>query len=118
MTLEWYPTITVAQNERGMTFSIFSYCHIAKMSEPMPTLTAMEKKAKHKGRAYSCVRCSRTGKSYTDVKLRTISISTTLRWISSHSIAPSACLGHQRRHLFNSMCIHTTGIDRRPGRWE
>ena len=53
-----------------MTFSIFSYCLIAKMSEPMPTLTAMEKKAKHKGRAYSCVRCSRTGKSYTDVKSR------------------------------------------------
>ena len=57
-------------SKRGMTFSIFSYCHIAKMSEPMPTLTAMEKKAKHKGRAYSCVRCSRTGKSYTDVKSR------------------------------------------------
>ena len=31
------------------------------MSEPMPTLTAMEKTAKHKGRAYSCIRCSRTG---------------------------------------------------------
>ena len=40
------------------------------MSEPMPTLTAMEKTAKHKGRANSCVRCSRTGKSYIDVKSR------------------------------------------------
>ena len=61
-------------SKQEMTFSIFSYCHFAKMSEPIPTLEAMEKTAKHKGRAYSCVRCSRTRKSYTDVKL----------WVENH----------------------------------
>ena len=37
---------------------------------------------------------------------------------SEPSTAHSVCLGQQRRHLFSSMYIHTTGIDRRPRRLE
>ena len=44
------------------------YCQLAKMSEPIPTLEAMEKTTKHKGHAYNCMRCSRMGKGYVDVK--------------------------------------------------
>ena len=40
------------------------------MNRQIPSLEVMEKTAKHKGHAYSCVPCSWMGKSYIDVKSR------------------------------------------------